>query len=789
MSREPLMSNTRLFFNSLPTQRTSPFSFPVRDARLLKHLTRDASIWIVGGSTRVREGLSDLLRLLEGGARGVKDIGLNLDAEPDQLRKTLRRITASPRAMLLLAEEAYGPAFAALCTLAPPLTPVVLPSGFLVPTLPAAGFTPTHPESASLEAIDQGLVALAGKRLIVWAGPEQFRHAIKPLCDHYCPTAVIAGLVSADPALWGREQYGYTVHPPEFLRATPHDAILASLAGAGTTHTAMHQAVRGLTPVLFVQPKDLLSHVTFASEAVRALPDFSKRIYYNPHLTREKYAILFHDSPEFSPEHYDGVSTTRLPIMLRGNTYVHGEVSTPWMRIRDGLRLTTDGNESADKAIHMFGPSYTLGSLSEDHNTIASHVQRLCNRAIEQGSPRYNVYNHGVGGNRLENIVRQVEKTALAPGELVLVTPHHSQYAECLEPLRHLHGRCRERGAHCAVFFQPSLLNIDQPSDYEQSLIEEYKSLHGLLFTIPESVRRALDVSNICRRLVALGVPAFDLQPSVQRPHAWGEIFVDFIHTAHTGNACIAQVMSDMFIRHTEQKTEGDAAQQATLEFLEHVKNRFMTNAAFIDWLDAVPRFPNTGNGAVGAIVMNCNPFTLGHQYIIQKALEDVEALYIFAVEEDASDFAFQDRLTMIRQGVAHLGERVQVVPSGTFILSSFTFPEYFCKDTIEYIPDTSVESALFGTLIAPALGISVRFFGEEPLCQVTRAYHTHLKRILPLCGIGCEEIPRLEHDNAPVSASRVRRLLHEHKLDELSSLIPSTSLNHINQRRNATTI
>ena len=780
------MSNTRLFFNSLPTQRTSPFSFPVRDAKLLKHLTRDASIWIVGSSTRVREGLSDLLRLLESVARSLKDTGLHLDAEPDQLRKTLHRITAAQRSMLLLAEESYGPAFAALCALAPPLTPVLLPSGFLVPTLPAAGFAPTHPESASLEAIDQGLAALAGKRLIIWAGPEQFRHAIKPLCDHYCPAATIAGLISADPARWGREQYGYTVHPPEFLRATPHDAILAGLAGAGTTHAELHKAVRGLTPVLFVQQKDLLSHVTFASEAVRALPDFSKRIYYNPHLTREKYAILFRDSPDFSPEHYDGVSATRLPLTLCGNTYAHGDVTTPWMHIKDGLRLTTDGNENADKAIHMFGPSYTLGSLSEDHNTIASHLQRLCNQAAEQGSPRYNVYNHGVGGNRLENVLRQVESTPLAPGDLVLVTPHHSQYAECLEPLRHLHNRCRERGAHCAVFFQPSLLNIDQPSDYEQSLIEEYKSLHGLLFTVPESVRRPLDGSGICRSLVALGVPAFDLHAVVQRPHAWGEIFVDFIHTAHTGNACIAQFMSDMFIRQVDQKAESDVAQQATREFLEHVKNRFMTNAAFIDWLDVVPRFPNTGKDSVGAIVMNCNPFTLGHQYIIQKALEGVHALYIFAVEEDTSDFSFQDRLAMIRQGVAHLGERVQVVPSGIFILSSFTFPEYFCKDTIEYTPDTSVESALFGTLIAPELGITARFFGEEPLCQVTRAYHAHLKRILPLCGIGCEEIPRLEHDSAPISASRVRHLLHEHKLDELSALVPPTTLTHITMLHNS---
>ncbi|PUU99564.1 [citrate (pro-3S)-lyase] ligase, partial [Acinetobacter baumannii] len=57
----------------------------------------------------------------------------------------------------------------------------------------------------------------------------------------------------------------------------------------------------------------------------------------------------------------------------------------------------------------------------------------------------------------------------------------------------------------------------------------------------------------------------------------------------------------------------------------------------------------------IGAIVMNCNPFTLGHQYLVEYAAAQVVRLYLFVVEEDKSEFPFADRLELVKQGVAHL--------------------------------------------------------------------------------------------------------------------------------------
>lgn len=76
---------------------------------------------------------------------------------------------------------------------------------------------------------------------------------------------------------------------------------------------------------------------------------------------------------------------------------------------------------------------------------------------------------------------------------------------------------------------------------------------------------------------------------------------------------------------------------------------------------------------------MNCNPFTLGHRYLIEEACSQVDILYVFVVEEDKSYFKFEDRIEMVRQGTKDL-KQVQVLPSGKYIISKETFAQYFKK-------------------------------------------------------------------------------------------------------------
>ena len=184
-----------------------------------------------------------------------------------------------------------------------------------------------------------------------------------------------------------------------------------------------------------------------------------------------------------------------------------------------------------------------------------------------------------------------------------------------------------------------------------------------------------------------------------------------------------------------------------------------------------------------GAIVMNCNPFTKGHLYLIEYAASQVDYLYIFAVQEDKSFFKFDDRIELMRQGTAHI-PNVKVFPSGKFILSSTTFSEYFDKANLGGTTvDTSMDVEIFAKHIAPVLDISVRFVGQEPLDPITNQYNDAMKRILPEYGIELREIPRKESDGQVISASRVRKYLEEGKWDEIKEIVPVTTYNFLYEK------
>lgn len=180
----------------------------------------------------------------------------------------------------------------------------------------------------------------------------------------------------------------------------------------------------------------------------------------------------------------------------------------------------------------------------------------------------------------------------------------------------------------------------------------------------------------------------------------------------------------------------------------------------------------------VGAIVMNCNPFTYGHRYLIEQALSIVDFLIIFVVEEDKSMFKFQERFAMVCEGVADFEKKVKVVPSGQFLLSQTTFPEYFIKATDEdLIENIENDVKRFAKYIAPRLNIKYRFVGEEPEDTVTREYNNAMKRILPLSGIELVEIPRKKIGNRYISASWVRNSLEGNMMEELKKLVPKSTL------------
>ena len=185
-------------------------------------------------------------------------------------------------------------------------------------------------------------------------------------------------------------------------------------------------------------------------------------------------------------------------------------------------------------------------------------------------------------------------------------------------------------------------------------------------------------------------------------------------------------------------------------------------------------------DGTVGAAVMNCNPFTKGHRYLIETAAKECDRLYVFVLSEDKSEFSAKDRLELVKLGTKDL-PNVTVLPTGPYLISSATFPTYFLKDreNAEAV-HCLLDIEIFCNYYAPKFGITRRYVGTEPLSPMTNQYNDALKQYLPEKGITLREIPRLEQNGAPVSASRIRALLQEKDFAAIRELVPETTYTYL---------
>ena len=180
---------------------------------------------------------------------------------------------------------------------------------------------------------------------------------------------------------------------------------------------------------------------------------------------------------------------------------------------------------------------------------------------------------------------------------------------------------------------------------------------------------------------------------------------------------------------------------------------------------------------APGVIIMNANPFTLGHRYLIEQAdfsarptglgrndksivisgdarraepfvissdarRAESRNLVIIPVKEDASRFPYTERLAMLRAGA---GDFADVVEGSDYQISAATFPTYFLKNLSDAAEtQMRLDIDLFGRHIAPALGARVRFVGTEPADPLTARYNALLKELLPNYGVQLVAIQRL---------------------------------------------
>lgn len=196
------------------------------------------------------------------------------------------------------------------------------------------------------------------------------------------------------------------------------------------------------------------------------------------------------------------------------------------------------------------------------------------------------------------------------------------------------------------------------------------------------------------------------------------------------------------------------------------------------EFLEALPK-ENPG-GKIGSIVMNANPFTLGHRYLVEYASKECDRLYVFVLSEDKSEFSFEDRFAMVKAGTRDISN-VTVLPTGPYLISSATFPTYFLKerDKADEVK-CALDIEVFANHFAPYFSISHRFVGTEPISNMTNMYNKVLLEKLPEKNIEITEIPRKESGGEVISASRVRELINSGETEKIKLLVPETTYSYI---------
>lgn len=395
------------------------------------------------------------------------------------------------------------------------------------------------------------------------------------------------------------------------------------------------------------------------------------------------------------------------------------DVTSSLFNVINGKRLTI--NSRYPHLVNFFGPCITIGHFVTDASTIESYMHEKI---------RYNTINHGAWAGNYTNSFKLIRDIQFFKGSISVL--------------------------------------IDGTREANDVHPEKYKVL-----------KLALRNNNI---------PYFELSRLFDSPNNYGYCFLDSgIHCNCTANRVIAKYIYKILKPEIEKYDETKPRKYVRMDDINDPAEKaeyLKQNPDFKKYLDSLTKIKKKQDikGNVGSIVMNCNPFTLGHRYLIETAAKQVDKLIIFVVEEDKSVYPFKDRMELVKKGTADL-KNVIVLPSGNFIISLTTFPEYFVKGQKQKDKiDPSKDVSLFAKYIAPTMGIKIRFAGEEPYDTVTKQYNNTMRDFFPTYGLKFVEIKRKATDGKDdfISASKVRKLLEENKWEELKTYVPKTTYNYL---------
>lgn len=434
------------------------------------------------------------------------------------------------------------------------------------------------------------------------------------------------------------------------------------------------------------------------------------------------FKYLYNDIAEYSDEYIKNIFT-EIPIFKRvTGELVYSDYRSKYLNTVNGERFTYYQPEEYMYKLYLFGDCSVFGIGTDDEHTIASYIQKY----IKNGK----VINYGMyGAGTDENYLFQKSEYYNYNHDDIII-----------------------------IFNKYSYLPVSKKSilfSYVQEILNSY----GIIYC---------DMMNV-----------YDMRGD-------NPIFIDKNHINHRGYSLIADYLYNKYLKEIDDNiTQTEYNNKFVANNSYNINNVSIDSKCINDiqpYLSYLKeeQFIYDKSKKYGCIVMNANPFTNGHKYLVEQALKYVDYLYVFVLEEDSSLISFKDRFNMVALNLQHI-DNVKVLRSGSYIISSITFPEYFTKEFKKEITvDTSLDVRIFAEIIAPTLHITWRFIGEEPFCKITKQYNNALKEILPQYNIKITEIERFEINGKAISATEVRKLFRERQYDKLIDLVTEQTIDYM---------
>lgn len=251
-------------------------------------------------------------------------------------------------------------------------------------------------------------------------------------------------------------------------------------------------------------------------------------------------------------------------------------------------------------------------------------------------------------------------------------------------------------------------------------------------------------------------------------------------------NTLISSVISDLATRHIfhvfvfTKPMYSQSFQYLGFKELASIEKGCLLETGDQTIMDYLSTIPHKKGEKIASIVMNANPFTLGHRHLVETAATENEWVYLFVVSADRSLFTTEERYRLVQENTKHL-ENVIVCSGADYQVSPITFPTYFLKDTDDKVAfQTKLDASIFKKWFVPELNITSRYLGEEPFSVTTQAYNEALQSVLnDVCDV--KVIPRKEtQEGIAISATEIRHLLAQNQLEYIKDQVPKPTFDFI---------